>query len=220
MFFLAAGNSEEGFWVQLLVIVILACAAGFYTLIKSRVKRTRRNTEDAIIETIIESQAPLLHTPKKQSLVNSAVSAPALRNPKGEVGISAVKQPVVKSPAPVRFEFKKPIQKTRDTSGGMEILSREFLVGVVERTSAIEKLDISIRSMCWNELSRRDELFAVSSESLKIYILNERGFFDKAIRREAMVELAGRTENESQPPPPKTISASQKLNSQSHQISA
>jgi hypothetical protein len=212
MFFLAAGNSEEGFWVQLLVIVILACAAGFYTLIKSRVKRTRRNTEDAIIETLIESPpAASPHIEKKRFQVTPAAS---LVKPLA----SEMKSPV--KPAPVRFEFKKPLPKTRDISGGMEILSREFLVGVVEQTAALEKLDVSIRSMCWNELSRRDELFAVSSESLKIYILNERGFFDKAIRREAMVELAGRTENESQPPPPKTISASQKLNSQSHQISA
>jgi hypothetical protein len=192
MFLLAAGNSEETIWVQLLIVVILACAAGIYTLAKSR-KRIRRYTQDNIIETIIESPpAASPNINKKQFVINSA---PALHSPKGEGWVSAsssMKSPV--KAAPVRFEFKTPVKKSHDTSGGMELLTRDFLVGIVEKVNCLDKPDIAMRSMCWNELSRRGELFALSSESLKIYILNDKGFFDKSIRREAMVELAGRTE--------------------------
>jgi hypothetical protein len=76
----------------------------------------------------------------------------------------------------------------------MELLNRDFLVGVVEATGLVDKLNISMRCMCFNELVRRDELFALSSDALKAYVLSEGGFFDKPIRSRAMAELAGRTE--------------------------
>jgi hypothetical protein len=86
-----------------------------------------------------------------------------------------------------------PAPKKRDTKTGLEIVNREFLVEVVERTDAVDNLDISMRSMCFDELVRRNELSALSSEALKVYVLNESEFFSKTIRREAMTQLAGRT---------------------------
>ena len=58
---------EEGtFWIQLLMLVMLAAGAGIYILFKSRVKRAGRETHDEVIETIIET--PVV------SLVNAKIS--------------------------------------------------------------------------------------------------------------------------------------------------
>ena len=140
---LGAAEDEGTFWIQLLMVVILAAGAGIYGLVKSRTKRLERETHDEIIETIIEPPKPLV---KKHNL-----------------------------------------------SGGMELLARNFLVGVVEQTDSPGQRDIEMRRLCFAELVRRGELWAVASIPLKVYTLDEDGFYGKVIRCEAMAELAGRT---------------------------
>jgi hypothetical protein len=81
----------------------------------------------------------------------------------------------------------------RDLSGGMELLARNFLVSVVELPDSPDRRDIEMRRLCFTELIRRGELWAISSISLKVYTLDEDGFYGKIIRCEAMAELAGRT---------------------------
>lgn len=75
----------------------------------------------------------------------------------------------------------------------MELLARNFLVNIVEQTDSPDRRDIEMRCLCFNELNRRGELWSLASTALKIYTLDEDGFYGKVIRREAMVELAGRT---------------------------
>ncbi|MGD0597703.1 MAG: hypothetical protein ABSA64_09330 [Sedimentisphaerales bacterium] len=140
---LGAAEDEGTFWIQLLMVVILAASVGIYGLVKSRTKRLERETHDEIIETIIEPPKPLV---KKCNL-----------------------------------------------SGGMELLARNFLVGVVEQTDTADQRDIEMRRLCFAELARRGELWAVASIPLKVYTLDENGFYGKVIRCEAMAELAGRT---------------------------
>ena len=50
-----------------------------------------------------------------------------------------------------------------------------------------------MRRLCFAELVRRGELWAVASIPLKVYTLDENEFYGKVIRYEAMAELAGRT---------------------------
>ncbi len=140
---LGAAEDEGTFWIQLLMVVILAAGVGIYGLVKSRVKRLERETHDEIIETIIEPPEPLV--------------------------------------------------KKRDLSGGMELLARNFLVGVVEQTGSPDQRDIEMRRLCFAELARRGELWAIVSNALKTYTLDGDGFYGKVIRCEAMAELAGRT---------------------------
>jgi hypothetical protein len=87
----------------------------------------------------------------------------------------------------------------RDFDGGMELLTRDFLVEVVERTGSAGMQDITMRILCFTELVRRSELWAVSSDALKTYTLNTQGAFDKSIRYEAMKELAKRTSEAAKP---------------------
>jgi hypothetical protein len=140
---LGAVEDEGTFWIQLLMVVILAAGVGIYGLVKSRAKRVEQKTNDEIIETIVEPPKPLV--------------------------------------------------KKRNLSGGMELLARNFLVSVVEQTDSPDQRDIEMRRLCFAELVRRGELWAVASSVLKIYTLDKDGFYGKVIRFEAMAELAGRT---------------------------
>jgi hypothetical protein len=176
--YLAAGDNEEGFWVQLLVIVVLAAGAGVYSIAKSR---ARRPVGGALKELY--------------SRLTSAAKSAVGRRP---VRFAELQKTEDKYPSSVirpvsSFEAAQPSAKGRDLKSGMELLAKGFLVGVVEQTDAIDQLDIAMRRLCFAELVRRGELTAVASDALKVYTLDEYGFFDKSIRCEAMVELAGRT---------------------------
>jgi hypothetical protein len=140
---LAAGDNEDTFWIQLLVVVILAAGVGIYGMAKSRAKRLERESNDETIETIIEQPTPRT--------------------------------------------------KRRDLTSGMELLARDFLVGVVEQTGAADQRDIAMQRLCFAELVRRGELWAVASNALKVYVLDEGKLFSKWICCEAMKELAERT---------------------------
>jgi hypothetical protein len=151
MVFLAAANSEDAFWTQLLVVVILAAGAGVYSLVKTRAKRVKRYAADRTIETLVEPFVP--------SMVEGLIEP----------------------------------QQKRNLSGGMELLSRDFLVSVVEHPDSADKRDITMRILCFSELVRRDELWSVASSALKVYTLDEDGFYGKKVRLEAMKELSQRT---------------------------
>lgn len=156
---MGAVEDEGTFWIQLLMMVMLAAGVGIYILVKSRVKRIERQTHDETIETII---AP----PKPRATGNTSPERPA---------VSEIKP------------------RQRDLSGGMELLARNFLTGVVEQTNSPDQRDIEMRRLCFTELGRRGELWAIASTALKVYTLDEGGFYGKIIRCEAMAELAGRT---------------------------
>jgi hypothetical protein len=143
LFLLAAGDSEDAFWVQLLVVVILAAGVGIYGVVKSRAKRLERESSDETIEALIEQPTQLA--------------------------------------------------KKRDLTSGMELLARDFLVGIVERTSEADQRDIAMQRLCFAELVRRGELWAVASNALKTYVLDEGKLFGKDICCESMKELAERT---------------------------
>jgi uncharacterized protein HemX len=91
------------------------------------------------------------------------------------------------------IEQPMPLAKRRDLTGGMELLARDFLVEIVEQTDTVDQRDIAMQRLCFTELVRRRELWAVASEALKIYVLDEGKLFSKEICCEAMKELTART---------------------------
>jgi hypothetical protein len=111
-----------------------------------------------------------------------------------------IRQPEVPASA-VKFATKK-----RDLTSGMELLAMEFLVKVVDgvvrppiaafegrQSDAVDQLDIMKHRLCFDELVRRGNLWAVVGPALKVYTVDEYGFYGKKIRCEAMKELATRT---------------------------
>jgi hypothetical protein len=164
---MGAVEDEGTFWIQLLMLVMLAAGACIYFLVKSRAKHVERHTYDEVIETIIDPPAV------------SSVSLPkplAIKHPAGE-------RPAVSEIEPHR----------KDLTGGMELLARNFLVSIVERIDSADQRDIAMRCLCFNELVRRGQLAAIASVALKVYTLDEDGFYGKVISCKAMAELAGRT---------------------------
>jgi hypothetical protein len=190
--YLAAGDSEEGFWVQLLVVVALAAGAGVYSIAKSSAGGPLRGElQDlyfrltrAVKSALVKRQVRIAGHQKTEYA--RQISPPGI---KSEASFSAetAKRPAKGSP------FFANATKGRDLKSGMELLAREFLVGVAERTDEVDRRDIEMRRLCFSELVRRGELFALSGDALKVYILNNNGLFSKSIQREAMEELAGRT---------------------------
>ena len=181
---------EEGtFWIQLLMLVMLAAGAGIYILFKSRVKRAGRETHDEVIETIIETPVVSLVEPPKSLSKSAPLPPPApAEHRRIEWSVtSEIKPPVVSEVEP----------RQKDLTGGMELLARNFLVSVVERTGSPDQRDVTMRCLCFTELTRRGQLASLASTALKIYTLDEDGFYGKVIRFEAMAELAGRTAKDS-----------------------
>jgi hypothetical protein len=84
-------------------------------------------------------------------------------------------------------------RRSRDLQSGMELLGLDFLLSIVENTDSDVELDVTMRKLNFNELIRTEQLQAVDSNVLKVYALNEDGFYDKHIQYESIKELAART---------------------------
>ncbi len=200
--YLAAGDGEETFWIQLLVMVILATGIGIFGIIKKHkiarhsknVVSVRYNSATRLLSKMLNGLArrkselrqallPAIgRTRTKLVMIFNFVSSKVT----GRDDLSEAKSGTARPDSPVKRE-------KRDFNAGMELLTREFLVEVVERTGTVEMQDVTMRNLCFTELVRRDELWAVSSDALKTYTLDREGAFNKSVRYQAMKELAGRT---------------------------
>jgi len=194
--YLAASDGEEAFWAQLLMIVMLAAGGGIYAFIKTRPasrrgKRGPISIHRNILDHGIERVSRLIKTAGKRI----SLKRPAPQQSPGEYRVitqmpeinyqtHAIVETVVKSGA-----------KGRNLKSGMELLTGGFLVKMIESrfAGAAAGLDIEMQKMCFAEMKRRNELEAVSSEALKIYIVDKAGHFGKTIQRQAMEELFRRT---------------------------
>ncbi len=81
----------------------------------------------------------------------------------------------------------------RDLGGGMELLSLEFLLGVVEKAEGEEKNDVTMRKLVFNELLRRESTNEIDSKALTVYATDENKLYGKVIQCEAIKELTRRT---------------------------
>ena len=194
---LVASNSdgEYVFWVQMLVLVILATLVGIYGLVKTRARQFGDQEQD-YAEGTLSSQTQ----PRWQSK--------ALKELKGKgIGIflktAQLKKAITEEPV---FDFdardiaskekpKNKLVKERegDLDSGMEILEQDFLVRIVEKTEGDDKDDVMMRKLSFNELLRRGQLKVAGGNALKVYAMNEGNLYGKDIQCEAMKELAERT---------------------------
>ncbi|MBN1124586.1 MAG: hypothetical protein JXA82_06235 [Sedimentisphaerales bacterium] len=81
----------------------------------------------------------------------------------------------------------------RDLQSGLELLDLDFLLGVVENTSALEDQDVTMRKLSFTELVRTNRVHEIDSNALKAYALDQDAHFGKEIQVEAFKELAERT---------------------------
>ncbi|AQT69286.1 hypothetical protein STSP2_02475 [Anaerohalosphaera lusitana] len=81
----------------------------------------------------------------------------------------------------------------RDTESGMDLLSVDFMLGVVESTAGSDENDVVMRKLSFNELLRVGARGEIDSRALQVYAVDAAGLYGKDIQRQAMEELALRT---------------------------
>ena len=194
--YLAASDGEEAFWAQLLMVVMLAAGGGIYAFVKTRPasrrgKRGPISIHRNILDHGIERVSRLIKTAGKRI----SLKRPAPQQSPGEYRV-ITQMPEINYQTPAIVEtVVKSGAKGRNLKSGMELLTGGFLVKMIESrfAGAAAGLDIEMQKMCFAEMKRRNELEAVSSEALKIYIVDKAGHFGKTIQRQAMEELFRRT---------------------------
>lgn len=113
----------------------------------------------------------------------------AMPGPAARVGVIGKEGETSAKPADVAPRVKR----NRDTQSGMEILDLDFLLSVIENTDATTENDITMRRLGFNELIRTNRVNEIDSSSLKVYAMDEHGWFTKDIQCESFKELTNRT---------------------------
>ncbi len=179
---LAAQNNEgeDTFWMQMLVLVILAASFGIFSIVKAKANKIKRY-----------NQPPSQHhrrrpiQPVKLSAHNELSSSDRTTASK-----------INKQTKFVDKLFKDmPGEGERDLHSGMEILGQDFLLSIVESANgnADDTKDVAIRELNFKELLRRGKLNQADSLALKTYAVNKGNIYGKDIQCEAIKTLAERT---------------------------
>jgi len=184
-----SSGGDDTFWVQLLVIVVLAAGVGIYSLVR---KKTHKGEEQEDY-----TSYPSRAGGQRQWRWKIQSSHKGPDEVKTTFGASLPKtQQAGNSTVQVRkqrvFGFASD-EKDRDLQGGMEILELGFLLSVLEDMSSAEVSDVTMRKLSFEEILRRDRLNRVSSKALKIYAKDEQGVYGSQIQCEAMKQLSQRT---------------------------
>jgi hypothetical protein len=187
---LAQGSGgDDTFWVQLLVIVVLAAGVGIYSLVRKKSHKLEEHQDYASYESATGGQQrwrwKIQPVHKGHGEVKATVGAPLPKTQQaGSSAVQVRKQRV--------FGFASD-EKGRDLHGGMELLELGFLLSVLEEMSSAEVSDVTMRKLSFEELLRRDRLSRISSKALKLYAKDEQGFYGRKIQCEAMKQLSQRT---------------------------
>lgn len=182
-------GGDDTFWVQLLVIVVLAAGVGIYSLVRKKSHKLEEHQDYTSYENAAGGQRQwrwkIQPSHKGTEQVKTTVGAPL---PKTQQTRSSTVQ--VRKQQTFGFATES---KARDLQGGMELLELGFLLSVLEDMSSAEVSDVTMRKLSFEEILRRDKLNRVSSKALKIYAKDEHGFYGRQIQCEAMKQLSQRT---------------------------
>jgi hypothetical protein len=186
------GEGEDTFWMQILVIVVLAALWGIYSLVRTRANRFKK--QEQYRPAGGRGRGGLLRQPIKalrELKDKCASSLLKIVQPETIVGKSGFK---FGGPGTASQEqLKNELHERRDLQSGMELLELDLLVSIVENTEIGDERDVMMRKLSFGELVRREELKAADSSALKVYAMNERNLYGKKIQCEAMRELTERT---------------------------
>lgn len=191
---LIASNSdgEDTFWMQILVIVILAALWGIYSLVKTKTKQfgEQRQYYPAGVRsphTLPQGQIKRLKKLKDKCVGVFLKTA----QPEAVTKESGFDLDAVDTASPQKQ--KSELDNKRELAGGMEMLELDFLVNIVEKTKGNDEKDVMMRKLSFNELLRRKQLKAADSNALKVYAVNKGNLYGKDIQCRAMKELTERT---------------------------
>lgn len=197
-----AARSNEGddtFWMQILVLVILAGSFGIVSVAKAKANKFKEQNDPAYPQkSKYQRHWQIQPSPghSKSSSLSVSMVEPKVNKRK------TAKQPMLNFYNPAKTSRARPKrklvkekekQKEKDLNSGMELLELNFLLSTVENTDGDDEKDIIIRKLNFKELLRRGELNRADSNALKIYALNKNNHYGKDIQCEAMKNLAERT---------------------------
>jgi len=180
----ASGNeAEESVWVQILVLVILAAGVGVYGFVKKRVKQFDRWEGYSRRALSLQSLEKKIMNAKRAGIYSETIER-IEKEPTLESGAAAIAAGNRLTDAACRG---------KDLASGMEMLEEDLLVRLVEQTEGSDEYDVMMRKLSFNELVRREQLWAAESRAIKVYAINQGNLYGKDIQCEAMKELAERT---------------------------
>jgi len=187
-----AADDESSFWAQILVFVVLAVCWWVYSLVRSKRGEIEKNKR------LAEEAGRVYVKPERQ--YDWLISYMSICKDSAQKYIDKVRARVITADQLAEPSLDsnlrvaaEPVKSAKDLSSGMELLGLDFLLGVVENTKGKEQTDVTLRTLNFNELMRRNELNSLSSKALKVYAVNKGNVYGKEIQCEALQELAGRT---------------------------
>jgi len=192
----SSSDEESGFWMQMLALVIVAGAVGVWSLIKTRASRLKAKEQYYPEGARSRYAQPGRKVKRLKGLKDKCLAVFSER----AQARSVVEEPVLNFGARDTAKEQKQRDKSakeRDLAGGMELLEPGFLVSVVENTKSDGQDSVMMRKLSFNELARRQQLGAVDSKSLKVYVTDGGRLYGKDITCKAMKELAERTSPQS-----------------------
>ena len=200
---LAAGpdEPEKTIWMQILIVVILAASWGVYAFIKNKpdnLNDNEQNFEDAGPDYPSSYRRHL--RPRKNFASRSGKHIAEIK----DIHIDSSTTPkstLVSFDNDLTTGLKRVNQKTavkrkRDTKSGMELLERNSLLNIVHNTKGDDQHDITMRTLAFNELLRRENQKYIFSNVLTVYAVNRDKLYGKDIQCAAIKELAQRTPTE------------------------
>jgi hypothetical protein len=196
---LAAGNvdGEDTIWMQMLVFVLLVVLLAIGHLIKTKANSFKNQRQDRPEDSLAKGTRRRQRTGALKELKDKYLGI--LRTAQLK---TTIEKPVLDFNAPDIARRDKPRNKSagerpRDLHSGMEILELDLLLSIVEKTEGDDEKNVVMRELNFKELRRREQLAAVDSDALKVYAVNKRNLYGRAIQCEAMKELTIRTARKS-----------------------
>ena len=183
-------GGDDTFWVQLLVIVVLAAGVGIYSLVRKKTHKPEEHQDYASYESSLGRQRQWrwkiqpVHKGFGQGKAAVSTSLPKTQQTRSLTAQTQSQQ---------TFGFASE-SKVRDLDSGMELLEIGFLLRVIEDMSGNDVNDVTMQRLSFEEILRREKLSRVSSKALKIYAEDEEGFYGRQIQCEAMKQLGQRTQ--------------------------
>ena len=191
-------NEEGGFWMQIMVLLLVAVLWGVYSVIKSnrsKYKDQQQNFDKKSGTNYIKSRWRFRLPHKPKGIVQEYIA----RTKEVQRNIPNLsKEPKPGFDGPDMVSQKNPrnkqiTEKNKNLQIGMELLELDFLLRVVENTEGNSQNDITMRKLNFNEILRREKLSQVNSKALTVYAINQGNLYGKDIQCKAMGELAERT---------------------------
>ena len=204
---LAANNNgpEFNFWIQLLVMVLLAASWSIYSLVKKKTHKFRELQNSYLKNPAASENTKQWHKKLQDKFfyglknVTSPYTSDKPVSKPNSLAISR-KDALITREIQTSTDDKKPLiqavsQRKRDLQSGMELLEVDFLLSIVENTENSSEKQTTMRDLSFAELIRRGRLSVIDSRALQAYALNKDKLYAKELQAEAMKELTERTKH-------------------------